>query len=235
MTGHKESQHFDAAQESMVFLPEVIPLFPLPKTVLMPGELMPLHVFEPRYREMAADVVAGNRAIGLVAVLPGHESEQPGNPPVETIGCVGFVAQHKRFDDGRYLLWMVGLERFRIVEELEVGTPYRQARVEFTSTEEDPQQLAGIQPLRSELRLVLPRLIDSDDGTRSSLVEQLAEVSDNQLVAIACQVLELSSERKQELLEASSQVEQYMMLYHDLYSHTESHSLLGDVDPTELN
>lgn len=235
MTGHNESQHFDAAQETMVFLPEVIPLFPLPRTVLMPGELLPLHVFEPRYREMAADAVAGNRSIGLVAVSPGHEDEQPGNPPVERVGCVGFVAQHKRFDDGRYLLWLVGLERFRIVEELDVPTSYRQARVEFTPADENPQQLAGIQPLRSELRLVLPRMLDSDDETRSSLVEQLADVTDNQLVAIACQILELPSRRKQELLEAPNQVEQYMMLYQDLYARMESHALLVEVDPAELN
>ena len=72
MTGHSENQQSSPATEATVLLPEVIPLFPLPRTVLMPGELLPLHVFEPRYRQMAADVIDGNRAIGMVAVLPGH-------------------------------------------------------------------------------------------------------------------------------------------------------------------
>jgi Lon protease-like protein len=235
MTGHRENQQPSQSMEAVVLLPEVIPLFPLPKTVLMPGELLPLHIFEPRYRQMAADVISSNRAIGMVAVLPGHESEQPGNPPVEQIGCAGFVAQHKAFDDGRYLLWLVGLERFRIAEELETATDYRQARVEFMPTEEDPKQLAGIQPLRSELRLVLPQLLNAEDETRNGMVEQLADVNDSQLVAIACQVLELPSERKQELLEAPTQVEQYMMLYQDLYAHMERTSVLGEIDPSELN
>ena len=110
MFGSTENHDSGSVAEGTVLVPDTIPLFPLPRTVLLPGELLPLHVFEERYRAMVREAVVGHRVIGIVAVAPGHEEEHLDAPPLEEVGCVGFVAQHRELDDGRFLIWLVGLE-----------------------------------------------------------------------------------------------------------------------------
>ncbi|HEY8492570.1 MAG TPA: LON peptidase substrate-binding domain-containing protein, partial [Myxococcota bacterium] len=97
---------------------ETIPLFPLPNVVLFPGARVPLHVFEPRYRQMTAHALAGERRIGIVAIRPEHLSEIMGDPPLFSVGCAGLVEQATRRDDGRYDIILRGTERFRILGEL---------------------------------------------------------------------------------------------------------------------
>ena len=234
---HHETIHddFDIAPEGTLHVPEVIGIFPLPRTVLLPGEVLPLHVFEPRYRQLVADALAGPRVFGIVEVQPGHEHDQLGSPPVQEIGCLGFIAQHQELPDGRYALWLVGLERFHIDQELTVQTPYRQVRVTYTPTDDSIAELAGLRPLRQELRALLPGLLPTDADVRSALREQIDEVTDTQLVALASQVLELPSTRKQQLLEATSVNDRFLMLYEDLYSHLDQNPDLDDLEPGQLN
>lgn len=215
-------------------IPDVIPIFPLPRTVLLPGEVLPLHIFEPRYRELVRDALAGHRVFGIVT-LDTEGGPAVAVPSVTPIGCVGFIAQHQELPDGRYLLWLVGLERFHIDSELEVPTQYRQARVTYQPDDEPAPELAGLSPLRQELRALLPRLVDIDDEVRGQLEEQMQEVSDLQLVALGAQILELGPGRKQALLEAPDQVSRFLMLYEDLYTHLEINPELGEVDPGQLN
>lgn len=216
-------------------IPDVIPIFPLPKTVLLPGEVLPLHIFEARYRDMVRDALASHRVIGLVESLAGDPAEGFAGGAIRDVGCVGLIAQHEQLDDGRFLLWLLGLERFHIEEELPRGTPYRLARVSYTPIVESVGQLAGIQPLRHELRRLLPRLIDADGNAEEVLTAQMEEVGDSQLIALACQILELGSERKQQILEAPSQVERFLMVYEDVYRHLELYPELEVVEPQQLN
>ena len=218
-----------------VQVPDVIPIFPLPKVVLLPGEALPLHVFEPRYVEMVNDAVNSHRVIGMVEVLPGHEAELPATPPVREVGCVGFIASHEELPDGRYLLWLIGLERFRIEEEISAPTLYRQVRVLYEPTPESPRRLTEIRPVRQELRNLLPDLVDLDASSRSQFARHLGEVSDTQLVALACQILEISSDRKQEILEAASLSDRFLMIYEDFYRHLEVNPEFDDLQPDELN
>src|SRR6188768_936195 len=95
----------------------LLPLFPLPNVVLFPGVFLPLHIFEPRYREMVADALMGDRLIGMVLLKPGWESDYQGQPPVFPIGCSGVITHVDRLEDGRYNIVLRGLERFRILEE----------------------------------------------------------------------------------------------------------------------
>jgi Lon protease-like protein len=218
-----------------VHVPDVIPIFPLPRVVLLPSEVLPLHVFEPRYIEMVGDAVASHRVIGMVEVLPGHEDELPQSPPVREIGCVGFIAAHEELEDGRFLMWLLGLERFRLERELEVPTSYRQVQVQYSPTPESPKRLAGIRPLRQELRSLLPTLVDLDDASRELFTNHMAEVSDAQLIALASQILELPAERKQTLLEAGTLSERFLMVYEDLYRHLDQNPEFGSFAPEELN
>ena len=218
-----------------VDVPDVIPIFPIPRVVLLPSEVLPLHVFEPRYIELVRDAVATHRVIGMVDVLPGHEDELPGSPPVRDIGCVGFIAAHEELDDGRFLMWLLGLERFHIQHELEVATSYRQVQVLYQPTPESAKRLAGIRSLRQELRTLLPTFVDLDDASRDQFSSHMIEVSDSQLIALASQILELSSDRKQQLLEADSLTARFLMVYEDLYRHLDRNPEFGDFSPGELN
>jgi Lon protease-like protein len=106
-----------------------IPLFPLPGVVLLPGTLLPLHIFEPRYRAMVADALAGNRMIGMAMLKAGWEAAED-NPAVHTVGGAGEIVESEELEDGRYNILLQGQFRYRIVREETVVTPYRTARVE---------------------------------------------------------------------------------------------------------
>src|SRR3954466_8391179 len=96
---------------------DLMPLFPLPTVVLFPNVYLPLHIFEPRYREMVSDALDGDRLIGMVLLRPGWQQEYEGRPPVYPIGCSGVITHVEKQQDGRYNLVLRGLERFRIIEE----------------------------------------------------------------------------------------------------------------------
>jgi Lon protease-like protein len=114
-------------------LPLEIPIFPLPNVVLFPSALLPLHIFEPRYRAMIADVLEGERLIGMVMLRPGWESHYDRTPDVYPVGCAGFITHADQLPDGRYNILLRGLEKFRIVSERsarEGPQRYRIARIE---------------------------------------------------------------------------------------------------------
>lgn len=104
-------------------------LFPLPNLVCFPQVVQPLHIFEPRYREMTADALAGDKRIALVMPKPGWEENYDGRPAVHSVACLGKIVAEQKLADGRYNLLLRGTHRIRIVEELDAGTSFRVARV----------------------------------------------------------------------------------------------------------
>ncbi len=113
-------------------LPGVIPVFPLPGALLLPRGQMPLNIFEPRYLAMIDDALrSGVRLIGMIQPDPVRSGPDKSKPELFRIGCVGRITQLAESGDGRYLLELTGITRFRIEEELAVGTPYRQCRVAY--------------------------------------------------------------------------------------------------------
>jgi Lon protease-like protein len=112
-------------------LPEVIPVFPLPGALLLPRGQMPLNIFEPRYLEMVDDALRdGHRLIGMIQPDTTH-SRSESIPSLFRVGCVGRITQLAETGDGRYILELTGVARFKVVEELSVMTPYRQCKVDF--------------------------------------------------------------------------------------------------------
>jgi len=109
-------------------LPAVIPLFPLAGAVLLPGGELPLNIFEPRYLAMTDDALAGSRLIGMIQ--PKGESG-PHGPTLYDVGCAGRITSFMETGDGRYLVTLTGLCRFRLIEEAESATPYRQGRADW--------------------------------------------------------------------------------------------------------
>ena len=95
----------------------LLPIFPLPTVVLFPNVFLPLHIFEPRYRQMVADALAGDRIIGMVLLRPGYEDDYDGAPPIYATGCSGLITHVEKLEDGEYNLVLRGLEKFTIQSE----------------------------------------------------------------------------------------------------------------------
>ncbi|MYN64727.1 MAG: Lon family ATP-dependent protease [Acidobacteria bacterium] len=134
-------------------LPSAIPIFPLQDVMLFPGASRPLHIFEPRYREMVADALEGDRIIGMVMLHAGYEEEYAGNPPIYDIGCAGVITNVQRLEDGRYNIVLGGLVKFRITSE-DRSRSYRVAEIDAipeTLGDADRDVLRGHRPLLMEL------------------------------------------------------------------------------------
>src|SRR5688572_31245564 len=100
-------------------------LFPLPNLVFFPHVMQPLHIFEPRYRQMTADALEGDRLIALVLTQPGWEKVYAGNPKIYTVATLGKIVADQRLDDGRYNILLRGLHRVHLSEELPQTKLYR--------------------------------------------------------------------------------------------------------------
>ena len=177
-----------------MMLPSTIPIFPLPNVVLFPSVFLPLHVFEPRYRQMLADALSGDRIIGMVLLKAGRE---PGPaPPVYDIGCAGLITHAERLPDGRSNIVLRGIERFRIVAEVGARA-YRRAEIA-------PLPETDSEGTRDELRRLRTRLDpllagQFDDSRWRRMVP--ADMGDDALVNTLAQYLDLEPVEKQALLE----------------------------------
>jgi Lon protease-like protein len=106
-----------------------VPLFPLPNVVLFPRAVLPLHIFEERYKAMTAHALAGDRLVAMALFRPGWQASYYARPAIEPIVCVGQIVSSERLDDGKYNFLLHGLTRAKILSE-ESSTPYRTARLE---------------------------------------------------------------------------------------------------------
>ena len=178
-------------------LPTEIPLFPLPEVVLFPGVPRPLLIFEPRYREMVADALKGNRIIGMVLLRPGYEKDYEGRPPIYGIGCAGVIEDYEQLPDGRYGVLLRGLTTFRVVSE-DQRKPYRLARVEAVPdllTDEERGPLSTMRErLARLLDTVLPLGVEPPDPG----------LDDAEFVNLIAQALSMPEDARQDLLERNS-------------------------------
>ncbi len=127
-----------AAYRKIGDLPLVIPVFPLDGVLLLPGGQLPLNIFEPRYLNMLDDAMSGERIIGMIQTRTHHGGvADPHRPALAPVGCAGRVTSFAETSDGRYLVTLTGVCRFKAGDELPVRTPYRQMRVDFNPYEPD--------------------------------------------------------------------------------------------------
>ena len=120
----------NARYDSPADLPTVIPIFPLPGALLLPRGRMPLNIFEPRYLAMVDDVLKGDRVIGMIQPQISEElTDVDPDPQLCPIGCIGRLVSYQESGDGRYMITLTGVVRFRIVEEIDGDTLYRQCRI----------------------------------------------------------------------------------------------------------
>ena len=177
-------------------IPPKIPIFPLPNVVLFPQVFLPLHIFEPRYRAMVDDALAGDRVIGMVLLRPGYEANYEGRPPVYPVGCAGTITHSERLDDGRLNIVLHGIGKFRVAGE-DVSRAYRLARIEaIAEPDEDAQTAAMVrerQRLLGFLKILLTRL-----GSEARFPPDLP---DEELVNGFAQNLDLDALEREALLE----------------------------------
>jgi Lon protease-like protein len=175
-------------------------LFPLPDLVLFPHVVQPLHVFEPRYRRLMADALAGDRLIALALLRPGWEEDYHKRPPVHDVVCLGRIFQEEELPDGRYNLLLHGLSRARVLEELKTARPYRSARVELLHDVPvaDPAR-------RTDLRRSVAERLGVWFAAHPAALAQLSRLLESDLPLAALSdvlgfALPLPAEAKQELL-----------------------------------
>jgi len=185
---------------------EEIALFPLSNVVLFPRVRAPLHIFEPRYRQMVAHALASDRRIGMATVHPDQVSKMGGDPPLYPIGCAGNISQAQRLSDGRFHIVLDGTWRFRILEESPRPAEqlYRVARVERLSEPYDPSQRDRVSGLRSRILELVHRLLALSDRERAQefTPDLFDGMHDEVFVNTLSQALALAAPEKQGLLEA---------------------------------
>lgn len=177
-------------------LPDRIPLFPLPNVVLFPGVFLPLHIFEPRYREMVADAIDGDRLIGMVLLQDGWQRHASPNPPIFPIGCAGRITHVASLPDGRYNIVLRGIRRFRVQAE-DHSKVYRVAAAEVLPDRSIAGQEERLQAGRKRLESLLGRQA-ADVAAASRVPPGMADV---ELVNVLSQYLEFEPIERQALLE----------------------------------
>lgn len=186
--------------------PRILPIFPLTGVVLLPLNWLPLHVFEPRYRALVEDAMAGAGFIGMIQPLvpqddnsPDHEAEPGEDPVVYPVGCAGRIERCERQPDGRFLILLRGVRRFRIREELEPRRGYRRVEVDYDEFAFDLAEAeAEVDPAPA---LAAARALGRARGFELDL-DKLAGLPGFSLVNGLAAAMPLSPAEKQALLEA---------------------------------
>lgn len=182
-------------------------IFPLPELVLFPEVLIPLHIFEPRYRTMLADALADDHLIGMVLARSSQDDKADG---VFSTGCAGRIVRHEPLEDGRSLIVLRGTVRFRIRRELPVDLPYRV--VEAQALYEAPVPAEHMRQWRGELR----RRVDMYLGALATELDSLNAIFAKQelerIVNYLCAFLPLTVMERQSLLECSTAEQRYRRL-----------------------
>ena len=215
-------------------LPQHIPVFPLTGALLLPGGRLPLNLFEPRYLNMSLDSLAAGRMIGMIQ--PNYDVLGGGNPlddeelgddeddesestidlpddddvPLYKTGCVGRIVYFEETDDGRLLIALRGLNRFRMVEELEGLKGYRRVRADYTPFRQDMEPRKEFDLDRDTLLETLQPYIDAQ-GMRLK-VDIIKGLSDHTLVSSLCMICPFDPREKQALLESEAPEDRADML-----------------------
>ena len=178
---------------------DLLPLFPLPSVVLFPSVFLPLHIFEPRYRDMVRDAIDGTARIGMIQ--PSRLDDEDDRPPLHKVGCVGDIVGVEELEDGRFNIVLHGSSRFRLIDEVPFDAGYRCASVDIEAFDDrEPPPLSLVE--RAEVEREARRL-----GDAMGLAidwEAVGRLDDEMLVNAIAQVAPFDIGAKQALLEQVS-------------------------------
>ncbi len=192
---------FEDSSFSLERFTGMVRLFPLPNLVMFPHVLQPLHVFEPRYREMLEEALADDRLIAMALLRPGWEEDYEGRPPISAMACLGQIVSHNRLEDGSYNVLLLGVERVKLIRELEPTKSFREAEVKICEDFYPPEAAAERailhQALGHALLKILPRLPQAQEQ-----IDQLmaADLPLGVLADIISYLLDIPLQDKESLL-----------------------------------
>ena len=187
-------------------LPEVLAVFPLTGVMLLPGTVLPLHIFEPRYRAMVEDALETDKVFGMIQPFSPQDDNRgpqagvdPGTPELYKVGCAGYMEKCERLPDGRFFLQLKGVNRFRFIEELELRRGYRRVKALY---DEFPD--AAVEQSWKCNRSVVLEALAGYGRTHGMQVrpEHAEKFSDLELVNLLAISLPFHAAEKQALLEA---------------------------------
>ncbi len=199
-------------------LPAEIAVFPLPGAMLLPWGRLPLNIFEPRYLNMTLDALAQGRLMGMIQ--PHHDKMArgratteavgsdsnvimlPTEPPLYSVGCLGRIGSFEETEDGRLLISLKGLIRFRVADELAGRRGYRRVRADYSAFHADMEQPAKVDIARDEIMKVLKPYLDAQDMKIN--LDLLKNLSDTTLITSLSMICPFDPREKQALLEAES-------------------------------
>ena len=203
-----------------------LPIFPLPGAILFPRSQLPLHIFEPRYREMVRDAIDGSGRIGMIQPV---RLDDDNKAPLYSVGCVGEIVGIEELEDGRFNIVLLGIERFRYIQDIEMDAGYRCAEVDihaFDDNEPSPLSLGERAEVEREARRLgdaLGLAVDWDAVSR---------LDDEMLVNAIAQVAPFDVGAKQALLEQPSLDGRADLLVQLMQFHRAAVSGGNEIEPT---
>ena len=203
-----------------------VPIFPLAGAILFPRSQLPLHIFEPRYRDMVRDALGNGGRIGMVQPLT---CDDDNDPPLYPVGCVGDIVGVEELDDGRFNIVLHGSNRFRIIAEANLGTAYRHADIDLSGFDDrDPPPLALA--LRADVEREARRLGDALGFAVDW--DSVGRLDDEMLVNAIAQVAPLDVGAKQALLEEPGLAGRADLLVQLMQFHRIAMSGGAEIEPT---
>lgn len=181
-------------------LPGRIPIFPLPETVFYPHTVLPLHVFEPRYRQMVAEALPSDGVLGIVLLQPGWQECYFESPETYSVGCAGPMTDVVQLPDGRYTLSLAGRWKMEVIRYVRTE-PYRIAEVRELEEREPDESLTAAQKAKTRLLGAYTTLAAELAGRPSNPFTLDSSLELSQIVNLACLHLGIEAEEKQRLLE----------------------------------
>jgi Lon protease-like protein len=178
----------------------IVPIFPLPNAVLFPKTLLPLHIFEERYRTLTREAIAGDGRIAIVLLREGWEANYEHNPAVHEVACVGKIENYEELEEGKYNIVLAGLQRVRLLREVQ-QSPYRLAEVEPLEDSSNDDEVSDIIRRRNQLGGLFTRFTELATAGKYRSVELVPQLNFESLVNMVAATLNLPIEDKQVLLE----------------------------------
>ncbi len=200
----------EAQPQDTIALPPTVPVFPLDGALLLPRAQLPLNIFEPRYLEMVRDALSGDEMIGMVQPRDPATYARARRAEIYSVGCLGRIVEHRETDDGRHLVVLEGVSRFRVQHELDAPTGYRQVHVSYREFEGDLEPSADVLKDREHLIENLKRFLVGL-GAGGDL-ETINTTPDEQLVNALAMMCPFPGLEKQALLEAPTLEERAAVL-----------------------
>jgi uncharacterized protein len=192
---------FDKQPYSLEHFSGKVRLFPLPNLVMFPHVMQPLHIFEPRYRDLLEDALADDKLIAMAVLTPGWEKDYDGCPPLYPMACLGRVTSHFRLADGTYNVLLLGLQRVRLVREIKPWKSFRAAQAELCEDQYSDCSLSRQNILRRKLHDALVQMLPMMPEAKEQLDQLLdQDVPLGVLTDVIAYMLGIDLARKQALL-----------------------------------